>query len=272
MDAARPSFSAVTRLAGTLVAGGVYPAGYRYAPHCDERPRISIVLQGALLEEVRSEAVYASAASVVVKPAHVRHGNTFGPDGARLLSVVGPAGLLPELGEASLDRWRWHHGGAPAQAALRFVRALQVAPAEAEDEVWSLFAALVSAAEASSCDATLPDWLRRTKEQLDDAPTASPSVAALAAQADVHPVSLARAFRRHFGCSPSGYRRRQRVRAAAHRLATTADPAVQIALDAGFADQSHMCRDVRAELGLTPRQVRAVSEHPWPDARPIGAS
>ena len=83
-------------------------------------------------------------------------------------------------------------------------------------------------------------------------------MASLAADADVHPVSLARAFRRAFGCSPTAYRRRVRVRAATGLLASTALPAVEVAFAAGFADQSHMCRDVRTEFGTTPSRLRAL--------------
>ena len=245
-----PTFSALGHVAGAAVADGRYPPGHRYAPHCDGRPRISVVLQGAVMEEARGEEAFASAASVVVKPADVRHANAFGPDGARLVSAILPEALWTD----ALDRWRWHHAGPVGGAALRFARALRQSPAEAEDDLWALLAAVTDDGTAGP----VPPWLRRARERMDDEPVAGPSVAALAADADVHPVSLARAFRRAYGCAPTTYRRRLRVRRAADLLASSDAPAAHVALDAGFADQSHMCRDVRAELGLTPGQLRAL--------------
>lgn len=247
----QPAFADVARLGDAVVFDGAYPPGHRFEPHTDGRPRISVVLRGAVKEEARGREEVASAASVVVKPADVRHRNAFGPEGARLVSVVLPEALWGD----GLDDWRWHHAGPAGGAGLRFVRSLHQSPEAAEDHLWALLAAV--AAERDGPGPVAP-WLLRAKEHMDDAPADAPSVAALAADADVHPVSLARAFRRAFGVAPTTYRRRLRVRRAADLLASSDAPAAQVALDAGFADQSHMCRDVRAELGLTPGQLRAL--------------
>jgi AraC-like DNA-binding protein len=70
--------------------------------------------------------------------------------------------------------------------------------------------------------------------------------------------SLARAFRRHFGTSPYRYltmRRLDRVRATLRGNASLADAA----LDAGFADQSHMNRHFKQAFGLSPGRWREIS-------------
>jgi AraC family transcriptional regulator len=73
------------------------------------------------------------------------------------------------------------------------------------------------------------------------------------------PAYLARAFRRQMGCTMSQYRRRVWVRQAAHFLSSTEAPLSEVALKAGFADQSHLCRVFKAELGLTPRAYRILA-------------
>jgi AraC family transcriptional regulator len=75
----------------------------------------------------------------------------------------------------------------------------------------------------------------------------------------VHRVHLARRFRQHFGCSTTEYLRHLRVRAAAAALASTETPLATVALDAGFADQSHLCRTFKGETGLTPGAFRALT-------------
>ncbi len=251
-----PTLSLATHVAGLAVTDAVYPAGHRYPFHCDAHSRVSIVLGGSLREESCGEDVYASAASVVVKPADAEHRDTFGPEGARLLSIVAPDGWVTDEASAArvLGRWRWHHAGPVGAAALRFVRSVREGET-VEDDLWDLIGAVSETARGASL---VPSWLLRVRERMDDEPPQALSVATLAQGAGVHPVSLARAFRRAFGCSPSAYRRRQRVRAAADRLASSDTPAALVALDAGFADQSHMCRDLRAELGLSPGRVRAL--------------
>jgi AraC family transcriptional regulator len=74
----------------------------------------------------------------------------------------------------------------------------------------------------------------------------------------MHPVSLARAFRRAHGCSITWYRRRSRVRRAADLL-TTAMPLADVAMESGFTDQSHFCRVFKVETGLTPSVYRRLA-------------
>lgn len=249
-------------LAGVSLLDTTYPERLTSPFHCDGHPRISIVLTGTLKEEAHNQEVFASAASVVVKPADVRHRNAFGPGGARLLSLLVPPDLLRAdrpLADVDLrfDVWQWHHAGPVGASALQLVRSIGLTPEEAEDDLWSFLAALTPAGDRSGA---VPDWVQRAREHLDDAFATSPSIDALANEAGVHPVSLARAFRRAFGCSPSVYRRHRRVRAAADLLASTRQPAAEIALSTGFSDQSHMCREVRDELGLTPCQIRSLPD------------
>jgi len=240
----------------------MYPEGLTSPFHCDGHPRISIVLQGTLMEEAHNQEVFASTASVVVKPADVRHRNAFGPGGARLLSLLIPPNLIDtdrQLADADLrfDAWQWHHAGPVGASALQLVRSIGLAPDDAEDDLWSFLATLAPTGDTSRA---VPDWVLCAKERLDDAFADSPSVETLAEDAGVHPVSLARAFRRAFGCSPSAYRRHRRVRAAADLLASSRQPAAEIAFETGFSDQSHMCREVRDELGLTPGQIRGLPD------------
>lgn len=244
----------ITHVAGAGVVDTTYPGDLRSSYHVDGHPRISIVLQGTLREEAHRQEVVASAASVVVKPADVVHRNAFGPRGARLLTLLVPPEHVADV--EGLDQWAWHHAGPVGGAALRLARSIRREPEDAEDEFWSFLATLGPSTDPPT--RAVPDWLRRTRERLDDEVADGPSVESLAQDAGVHPVSLARAFRRAFGCSPTAYRRRRRVRAAADLLASSRRPAAEIALAAGFADQSHMCRAVRDDLGLTPGQLRRL--------------
>jgi AraC family transcriptional regulator len=78
----------------------------------------------------------------------------------------------------------------------------------------------------------------------------------VAAAVGMHPVHLAREFRRHFGCAPGEYIRRLRVEFACRRLASTDTPLIEVALSAGFADQSHFTRTFRRQMRMTPGEFR----------------
>ncbi len=82
------------------------------------------------------------------------------------------------------------------------------------------------------------------------------SLDALAQQADFSPYHFARLFRQTTGESPHQFVLRQRVEAAQRLLKETNMPLVSIALESGFANQSHLTRIFKRQLGLTPRTYR----------------
>ena len=103
-----------------------------------------------------------------------------------------------------------------------------------------------------------PAWLLRVCERLRDAAGDVPGIATLAEDAGVHPVYLARVFRRWRGCSPGEFMRESRIDRAIVRIAGSARSLAEIALDCGFADQSHMSRAFMSSTGMAPRQLRAL--------------
>lgn len=64
-------------------------------------------------------------------------------------------------------------------------------------------------------------------------------------------------FRRETGMSPHRYLCAVRVRVAQDLLQAGVPPAIA-AIEAGFFDQSHLCRHFRAVCGMTPRQFLAT--------------
>ena len=101
-----------------------------------------------------------------------------------------------------------------------------------------------------------PPWLERIRDQIHDT-TGSTSVEDLAREAGVHRVHLARTFRDHYGVPVTRYARQVRVQSALSLLATGTISLSQLALEAGFADQSHLTREVRAAVGSTPGAIRS---------------
>lgn len=82
------------------------------------------------------------------------------------------------------------------------------------------------------------------------------AISELARIARVSQGHFARAFRKHFGRSPSEYVIERRVDLARTLMRTTAQGLSEIALDCGFADQAHMSRHFRRATGFSPRVWR----------------
>jgi len=80
-------------------------------------------------------------------------------------------------------------------------------------------------------------------------------------------------FRRSFGITPHTYVMRRRVAVAQQLLTRTDLGLVDIALKAGFCDQSHLSRSFRRFSGLPPRAYRALlrTERQLPDGLSVDA-
>lgn len=101
-------------------------------------------------------------------------------------------------------------------------------------------------------------WLERARTILQEEFAEQPTLSYLAAKVGVHPVHLAREFRRLYGSSVGEYVRKLRIDFACHQLLASDDPPVKIATAAGFVDQSHFSRTFKRFLGTTPGRYRAA--------------
>jgi AraC-like DNA-binding protein len=72
--------------------------------------------------------------------------------------------------------------------------------------------------------------------------------------------TVSRGFRKVFGVSPALFRQEARVRQALAMLRRGGSSLSAIAAMAGFADQAHMSRAVRALTGRTPSQIKFVQD------------
>jgi AraC family transcriptional regulator len=114
----------------------------------------------------------------------------------------------------------------------------------------------LAARSPNADDRRAPPWLPRVVERLHDAGAGDVSIGDLARDAGVHPVHLARAFRRWVGCTPGEMARRRRGERALAMLRATARPLSLVAAECGYADQSHLTRDVQRLAGVSPGVYR----------------
>lgn len=120
------------------------------------------------------------------------------------------------------------------------------------------FAELMADAELRSSAPAKADRLQRVLDRLEADCVALPSLNELATIADLHPVYLARAFRKRHGISPSDYLRKRRLHKAISLIAQRRTLATA-ASDLGFVDESHLHRCFVAELGMTPGAFRRLA-------------
>lgn len=221
--------------------------------HTHDAAHFIFVTRGHYLTAARGDG------ALIYNPPGTTHRDRFraGRDGrfdGKFLSVS----IAPERMTALAD------GLAFAEAPARFDGAALAARLVAEMERWEPASRLAAegiclelmalVARRREADVARPRWLALACEMLRE--RAATSVGGVAGECGVHPVHLARAFRRFVGCSPGAYLRRCRVERAAELLRRGALTLAEVALRSGFADQSHMTRAFRRAHAVTPAQFR----------------
>jgi len=104
-----------------------------------------------------------------------------------------------------------------------------------------------------------PCWLKQARDLIHAQFTESLTVAFIARTVGVHPVHLARVFRRNYHATIGEYVRRLRVESACREISSTDLSFATIAVNAGFYDQGHLSRMVKHSTGMTPAQYRSFS-------------
>ncbi|MET9631698.1 AraC family transcriptional regulator [Lentzea sp. NPDC006480] len=98
----------------------------------------------------------------------------------------------------------------------------------------------------------------RAREVIGAGHPASGGLIPLAELFGVSPYRLSRAFTRELGVSLTRYRNRVRVASALDLLEAGETSLASLAADLGFADQAHLSRTMRENLGHTPTALRRL--------------
>jgi AraC family transcriptional regulator len=249
-----------TEIAGFVYSNVRIPPRMRLPRHAHSRANLLVVLSGSYTETIDRRTTTSAPMTAIVKPPGQEHGNTQRDEAARCLLVEVTDGRLTELrdGGAIFEQTAIVRGGSVGAFALRAGREL-AAPDTATPLVLEALA-LEMIADATRSDpyaaeAAPPSWLAKVREILHDSPT-FPGLSALGRSVGRHPVHVARAFRLHFGCTVGDYARRLRVERAERALLTSDRSLAEIAVEAGFCDQSHLSKALRRHTEMSPMQLR----------------
>jgi AraC family transcriptional regulator len=103
----------------------------------------------------------------------------------------------------------------------------------------------------------LSGWkMRRVIEYIEDNLEGDLSLQAMAAEVDISPLYLARAFKSAVGQSPHQYVLARRIERAKELLRNTDLTVVDVALSSGFSSQSHLSHWFIRQVGVSPAAYR----------------
>jgi AraC family transcriptional regulator len=242
--------------AGLLLSERTYPPHLEIPTHAHECPYLCATLQGGFTETCGGKVWTCTPRALFLRPRGEPHADRFGETGGRVFGIELGAGWPDRLASArqTLERPSTFEG-AGVGLARKLYREFRLDDCAVPLVVEGLVLEILGEARRAA-SAGVPVWLRRARDVLHDRYAQPPDLSALADEVGVHPLHLARVFRRKYGCSVGEYVRRLRVEFACSQLARTDRPLVEIALDAGFCDQSQFCRTFKRHVGITPSQFR----------------
>jgi AraC family transcriptional regulator len=204
------------------------------------------------------------------------HTDQYGSSGARCLIVesIRMDDTTQRVAATLSDAAHFPSYSAPAAIARRVYREFSVGNTAADLVIDGLLATMAAYAVRMNAQnlhsrigmvsdaGTNNSWLDRVRDLLHAEFRSKLRMCVLADVAGVHEVLLARAFKRKYGCSPMYYVRRLRFAWAREQLTNTDRSISEIAIEAGFSDQSHFGRHFRNQTGFTPAMYRTSKRRP----------
>lgn len=234
--------TAACRVTETVLAGEVtFPTHEHLAPY------VSFLVAGGYTEH--RGAVERRCTSGVVLwhgPAEV-HGDVVDAGGAHVLNLeltdpeaVGGERPLPRVTARS------------TALGLALFRAFAASEGELDERGCELWAAV----EPDSGTAPRLPWLRRALELIHDEIAEPLRLGDVARGVAIHPVHVARTFRRVLHTTVGDYLAEVRVLRACELLRRSRASIADIAAATGFADHAHLTRTFRRLTGVTPSAYR----------------
>jgi AraC family transcriptional regulator len=242
-----------------------FPAGEILTRHTHDRACVAVMLDGSFDLRFSGKSYPCPPTTVFTEPAGETHANFIGLGGAHVV-VVQPNPARAELLRpfAPLLERATHrlHAGITERAsrlADELDRIDDLSAFAAEGLVLELLVGLTRLGVHGVHQP--PRWLLQAQELVHTRFAEPMRVGEVAGAVGVHPAHLARGFRTYFRTSLGSYVRRLRLDWATRQLIRSDVSLAQVALGAGFTDQSHFTRFFKRRFGVTPNAYRRARLH-----------
>jgi len=241
------------------VADVRHPPGTMGA-HAHGVPHLVVVLAGGFSERAGTHVREAGRGTVLYRPAGEEHSETYDEPVTRYVSIALPRTYVPA-------RFR---GGAVPSLCVRGDEAMLALAARLAREIVSADAAATVVLDALALELAAraldprPNargserWIATARAMIE-ADHASVTPGGIADALGLDASYVARTFRERLGRSVGDAIRAARIAAAARRLAAEPDVSLaDVAVNAGFFDQSHFSRAFKRVAGMTPGAFRGA--------------
>lgn len=234
---------------------------HQFGRHMHGQFGIGVITQGGQKSFSGRGMVEAVAGdTITVNPGEIHDGSPMDDTGRRWqMLYLEPELVATLMDDISAGKRRQAEFSLPVIRNTRISQAVrqlfatmttpQAASISAEEQMLLLFSGIMQ--EPASQLEAVPASVHHARSLIDDDPAADLSLQALAQQQGLSRFQLLRAFAKSTGMTPHAYILQRRLQLA-RRLIAGGMPLVQVAMECGFADQSHMTRLFVRHFGVSP--------------------
>jgi len=253
----------VTRSLGVadfILTETAFDAHSRLTRHAHENSYFCFVLQGIYTERYGNREVVCRPSTLTFRASGQTHEDLVHDADTRVFVLEISPRWIERLRADSLtlESAFEFYGGALTRLCARLNREFHKTDSAAKLAIEGL--ALELLAEAARRPANgfgaMPPWLKQAREMLVENFAENLKLTQIAGEVGVHPVYLATAFRQKFGITVGEFVRQLRIEHACAQLIKGDLPLAEIALHAGFVDQSHFSKTFKQYVGATPANYR----------------
>jgi len=249
-------------VAGLTLTETVYSSNLKLPQHSHEQAYFCLVLKGAYTESYGRQTRTCKTATLIFHPADESHADHFHAE-SRWFNIQMNDVWMERVRQypLSLHEPRDYREGLLPRLAMRlygeFRRADELSPLVVEGIALEIMGE-ASRGLADKAHPVPPRWLVEARAILHEHFCKRLTLCELAHLVHIHPVHLAREFRRFYHCTIGDYVRKRRIEFACEKLAQSDAPLSEIALAGGFFDQSHFTKAFKQYTGKTPQEYRAA--------------
>lgn len=246
-------------LPASALTSTAYTPGLCLTPHAHTAAFLLFVRDGGFVEHHGRGSERFDRFTCIYRPAYDEHANEFDDARTVLAAIDLSPAWISRLREAGFSGERFGVRSPFVQQFGDRLDAELAAPDSMSEIVIESLATelIVFASRSADRGDGRGAWLERARRLIEEEFASPLSLSGIAVAVGVHPVHLARRFRAAFGCTVGETIRRVRVGFASRELAMTDKPIAEIALAAGFFDQSQLTKTFKRVTGRTPAAYRA---------------
>lgn len=239
-----------------------FPPNARLDSHTHARAVFGVMLQGSFDTRILGREVEYRPAVAWTEPAEERHANVAGARGANVL-IVQPSAHAGDLSDAYrtlLDEIVYLRSSELVADAARLeaecARPDDLSGLVVEGTALAMLARAARVFRLTTFHGRAPAWLLAATEYLRAHRLERIKLGDVARTVGVHPSRLAHGFRAEYGQTPGQFVRELRLEWAAEQLRREDATLADVAIRAGFYDQSHFSRMFRQRFGVAPAAWR----------------